>query len=97
MEPTSETTTVDATATTADVEPAGNDAFPTTDGDDGDANLRDAAAAAATAIPTADGRATWTTATATTTTTGVQRDAGTIRERAAVRKPAHDVIWRGNE
>jgi hypothetical protein len=47
---------------------------------------------------TADGRATWTTATATTTTTtGVQRDAGTIRERAAVRKPAHDVIWRGNE
>ena len=90
MEPTSATTIAGAAATTADVEPTGNDAFPTTDGDDGNANLRDAAAAAATtAIPTADGHATWATATATT---GVQRDAGTIRERATVWKPAHDVI-----
>ena len=94
MESTAATTTANATATTANVESAGNDAFPTADGDDGDANIRVAAAATATTIPATDGRATWTTVTSTAA--GVQRDAGTIRPHATVWEPTHDVKWRGN-
>ena len=95
MEPATATAAADATATTADVESAGNDAFPATDGDDGHANPRNAAATTATATAAADVRTTWTTATATPP--GIQRDARRVRKHAAVRKPAHDVKWRGNE
>ena len=95
MEPATATTAADATATTADVESAGNDVFPATDGDDGHANPHNATATTATANAAADVGATWTAATATTA--GIQRDARTVREHAAVWKPAHDVKWRDSE
>ena len=95
MEPATATAAADATATTADVESAGNDAFPATDGDDGHANPRDAAATTATATAAADVGTTWTAATSATA--GIQRAARRIRKHAPVRKPAYDVKWRGSE